>query len=147
MSRLPESVLLLILVMGAGFGSAFAAPANYKFVPIPATVERGIAVTLKVEIREAGQHRLVPGAEITEARVDRSPDGRPQESHPAFFEPSLDYGVYRFRANMPTDGNWALIFLAKISGETQPVAATVTFAVTDPVSPNAARVPAGNPQR
>jgi hypothetical protein len=144
MSRLSTSAL--ILATGIAFGTARAAPADFRFVPIPATAERGDAVTLKVEIREAGQNRLIPGAEITDAHVDRSPDGRPNETHPAFFEPSLEYGVYRFRADMPTDGNWALTFVAKIPGETQPVAATVTYTVTDPVGPSSARAPAGNPR-
>lgn len=147
MRGLPAYGWLVVLGMSAGFGPARAAPADYRFVPIPATVERGVAVSLTVEIREAAQNQLIPGAEITQAQVDRSPDGRPQESHPAFFEPSLDYGVYRFRADMPTDGNWALTFLAKISGQTQPVAATVTFAVIDPARPSAVWIPGGNPPK
>ena len=135
MRRLPVSSLALILAMNAGVGVAHAAPADYSFEPITATVERGIAVTLKVALRERAQNRLIPGAEITNAHVDRSPDGQPNESHPAFFEPGLDYGVYRFRADMPTDGNWTLTFVAKVPGEPQPLTANVIFAVTDPVAP------------
>jgi hypothetical protein len=144
MKRAPMSAALAILTLGIAFGTARAAPTTYRFIPIPATVERGVAVTLKVEIRVAGQNQLVPGAEITDAHVDRSPDGRPGEAHPAFFEPSLEYGVYRFRADLPTDGNWALSFVAKISGETLPVSATVTYTVTEPA---AVRPSAGNPPK
>lgn len=147
MRRVPASAALATLALGVAFGTARAAPADYRFIPVPATVERGVAVTLNVEIREAGQNRLVPGAEITDAHVDRSPDGQPGQVHPAFFEPSLEYGVYRFRADLPTDGNWALSFVAKMSGDTQPVAATVTYAVTEPAGQSAARTPAGNPPK
>lgn len=147
MSRVLASAALAILALGIAFGTARAAPATFRFIPIPATVERGVAVTLKVEIREAGQNQLIAGAEITDAHVDRSPDGQPGQVHPAFFEPSLEYGVYRFRADLPTDGNWALSFVAKMSGETQPVAATVAYAVTEPVGQGAARTPAGNPPK
>jgi len=144
MRRVPASAALATLALGIAFGTARAAPTTFRFIPIPATVERGVAVTLKVEIREAGQNQLIPGAEITDAHVDRSPDGRQGEAHPAFFEPSLEYGVYRFRADLPTDGNWALSFIAKIFGETQPVAATVTYTATEPV---AVRPSAGNPPK
>ena len=124
--------LALLFLLGWGFTPAHAAPTDYRFDPVTATVERGIAVTLKVEMRERAQNRLVPGAEMTEAHVDRSPDGRPDESHPAFFEPNPEYGVYRFRAAVPTDGNWALTFTAKILGEAQPIAANVTFTAVEP---------------
>jgi hypothetical protein len=122
----------LALAFGLVAGAAHAAPTDYRFVPVSATVERGVAVTLKVEVRERLQNQLVPNVEIGPAQVDRSPDGRPNEAHPAFFAPSLDYGVYGFRADMPTDGNWALTFTAKIPGEAQLVAASVTFVAVEP---------------
>ena len=70
--------------------------------------------------------------EVNDASVDRSPDGVPAARLPAFYTPSLDYGVYRFRADLPTDGVWALQFYARLPGEKQLVPARVTFRVVGP---------------
>ena len=51
---------------------------------------------------------------------------------PAFFTPSLDQGIYASRADVPTDGNWPLTFLAKIPGEPQPAPARVVLSVVEP---------------
>ena len=126
--------LLWLLAFGFGVagGVALAAPTDYRFEPTSPTIERGGGVALRIEVRERAQNRLVPNVEFRDARVDRSTDGMPNAVLPAFFEPSLDYGVYRFRADLPTDGNWTLNFTALIPGEPQPVGASVTFKVVGP---------------
>jgi hypothetical protein len=92
-------------------------------------VERGVGVPLRVRALYATTGQPAPGLEVRAAFVDRSPDGQMGGSHPAFFTPSLDYGIYSFRADLPVDGRWALNFTARIPGEPQPVTASVVFTV------------------
>jgi hypothetical protein len=106
-----------------------AGPADYRFEPVTAVVARGVGVPLKVQVWSRGGNVLVPGVEMGDARVDRSPEGQLGGVLPAFFTPSLDYGTYGFRADLPTDGTWALKFTARIPGEAQPIPGSVTFKV------------------
>lgn len=108
---------------------AQAAPVDYRFEAVAPTVERGVGVPLQVKVSSRLTGLPVPGVEVREARVDRSPDGQRGGSLPAFFIPSLAYGVYSFRADLPVDGNWALTFTARVPGEVQPIDAVVVFAV------------------
>ena len=80
---------------------------------------------------------------MRDAYVDRSPDGQRGGSLAAFFTPSLAYGVYNSRADLPVDGNWALTFQAKVPGELQLIAGTVTFSVVGslPVAASPAAAP------
>ena len=127
---------LCALLVAAGFTAAAqiaaASPADIRFQPVEASVQRGVGVTVKVRILDASQNLPVPDVEIRDPHVDRSPEGVPNAVLPAFFAPSLDYGVYSFRADFPVTGNWALVFTAKIPGQPQPVAASVNFVVVDP---------------
>jgi hypothetical protein len=106
-----------------------AAPTDYRFEAVENTVERGVGVPLQVRAVYAATGQPVPGLDVRTAFVDRSPDGQVGGSHPAFFTPSLDYGIYSFRADLPVDGRWALVFTARIPGEPQPVTASVVFTV------------------
>jgi hypothetical protein len=106
-----------------------AAPADYRFEAVTPTLQRGVGVPFQVRAVSRFNGQPVPGIEIRDAYVDRSPDGQRGGSLPAFFTPSLAYGVYNFRADLPVDGNWALTFQAKVPGEPQLIAGTVTFSV------------------
>ena len=123
---------MLAATVGAPGLIASAAPTDYRFDPVALTVAPGVGVPIRIEVRERTQNRPVPNVEFRDCRVDRSADGFPTAVLPAFFEPSLEYGVYRFRADLPTDGNWTLTFTAIIPGEPQPVTSSVAFKVTRP---------------
>lgn len=109
--------------------ASLAAPTDYRFEAVTDTVVRGVGVPLRVRALYSANGQPAPSIEVRDARVDRSPDGQVGGSHPAFFTPSLDYGVYGFRADLPVDGRWALTFTARIPGEPQPVTASVVFTV------------------
>lgn len=109
--------------------ASLAAPTDYRFEAVTDTVERGVGVPLRVRALHSPNGQPAAGIEFREARVDRSPDGQVGGSHPAFFTPGLDYGIYSFRADLPVDGRWALTFTARIPGELQPVTASVVFSV------------------
>lgn len=121
----PWGLLGLLLLPTA----SLAAPTDYRFEAVTDTVERGVGVTLRVRALHLANGQPAAGIEVRDARVDRSPDGQVGGSHPAFFAPGLDYGIYSFRADLPVDGRWALIFTARIPGEPQPVTANVVFTV------------------
>lgn len=121
----PWGLLGLLLLPTA----SLAAPTDYRFEAVTDTVERGVGVPLRVRALNSATGQATPGLEIRDARVDRSLDGQVGGSHPTFFAPSLDYGIYSFRADLPVDGRWALIFTARIPGEPQPVTANVVFTV------------------
>ena len=135
------TVWLLAATLCAPGLVASAAPTDYRFDPIASTIERGVGVAIRIEVRERTQNRPVPRVEFRDSRVDRSSDGLPAAVLPAFFEPSLEYGVYRFRADLPTDGNWTLTFTAIIPGEPQPVTGSVGFKVAGPRPASAGRGP------
>lgn len=122
-----------------------AAPTDYRFEAVENTVQRGVGVPLRVRALYAATGLPAPGLEVRGAFVDRSPDGQVGGSHPAFFTPSLDYGLYSFRADLPVDGRWALIFTAHIPGEPQPITGNVVFTVVGRL-PAAAGTTAATPR-
>lgn len=89
----------------------------------------GVTVVVRAVNIRTGQ--AVPDVEISDPRLDRSPDGMPAATSPVFWSPGLDYGLYKFTASFPTAGQWALTFQAKISGESSPIYANVVFNVID----------------
>lgn len=115
--------------------ASLAAPTDYRFEAVTNTVERGVGVPLRVRALYAATGQPVAGLDVRDAFVDRSPDGQVGGSHPAFFTPGLDYGIYSFRADLPVDGRWALIFTARAPGEPQPVTASVVFTVVGRLPP------------
>lgn len=120
-------VLVLSLTLWPAVGEA--APADYRFEAVAPLVERGVGVPIKIQVWSRAGAALVGGVDMGEARVDRSPEGQLGGALPAFFTPSLEYGTYSFRADLPTDGTWALKFVARIPGEPQPISGSVTFKV------------------
>ena len=116
---------------------AWAAAADFRFEAVAGRVERGVDVTIKVQVFERAQNRPVANIEFLDSRIERSTDGVSVASFPAFFVPSVDYGVYGFRTDFPTDGDWTLRLSAKIPGERQSISASVNFKVGGPsLSPN-----------
>ncbi|MBB3892807.1 MULTISPECIES: hypothetical protein [Phenylobacterium] len=76
-------------------------PGGSRRLPLRAVapiVERGVGVPLKVRIGSRTTNAAIAGADIRDAYVDRSPEGQAGGVLPAFFTPSLEYGVSNFRA-------------------------------------------------
>lgn len=131
--RSPSAAWLLFgAFLSLSTSSVVAAPTDYRFDPLPASVQRGMGVTVEVRVVNIQTGQPVPDVEISDPRFDRSPDGMPGATSPTFLVPGLDYGAYKFRTSFPTAGQWALTFQAKISGESSPIYASVVFQVVDP---------------
>ncbi|WP_172271765.1 hypothetical protein [Caulobacter sp. RHG1] len=133
---------LAVLALWPAAGQA--APTDYRFEPIASVVVRGVAVPLQVRVWRL-DNRLVPQVQFSNLQVDLSPEGQIGGALPAFFAPSLDYGIYSFRADLPTDGTWALRFTAKIPGEVQPIAGSIIFKVVGRLAPPPGTAAASQP--
>lgn len=120
--------------------SAEAAAVDYRFEAVEAAIPRGVGVVVHVRILDA-RGQSVGGVQIDQPRIDSAAGVWPVASHPAFFQPGLEYGVYAFRADFPTDGFWTLNFQAKPWGETTPIPAKVVFKVGSPGSSSAVNRP------
>lgn len=103
-----------------------------------------MATTIVVKVAPVGSGRIMPRLSARDATVS-STSGRGIAVFPAFFEPSLDYDRLRFRADLPTSGDWVLAFTLQPAGE-PPTAASVNLKVADP-PPVAAASPASGPVR
>src|SRR5690606_13390214 len=116
-------------------GTAAAAPADYRYDLLTQQVFSGVGRSVKVRLWNVRQNAAVTGAAISAPRLDRSPDSITRVGLPAFVEPTSEYGVYGFRGDLPTAGNWVLTFQAQIPGELATVQGSVVVAVTDVAKP------------
>ncbi len=123
---------MLVAGLAAQAPIAGVAPADVRFQPVETSVERGVGFTVKVCIFDTAPNLPVPDVEIRDPHVHRSPDGLPNAVLPAFFAPSLDYGIYSLRTDFLTDGNWVLTSTARIPGQAQPIAASMNFVAVSP---------------
>lgn len=104
--------------------------ADYKVETVSPSLTRGVAKTILVKVTPVEQGRIMPRMSARDATVSMAP-GRGLAVFPAFFEPSLDYGLLRFRADLPTSGDWILAFTLQPVGEPTK-AASVNLKVADP---------------
>ena len=118
--------------------------ADYKFEAASPSLTRGVAKIILVKVTPVEQGRIMPRMSARDATLSMPP-GRGIATFPAFFEPSLDYGLLRFRADLPTSGDWILAFTLQPSGEATK-AASVNIKVADPPRA-AAQSPATGPVR
>lgn len=124
-------IALLILMTVTAATPAHAQMEKYLATPVESTLDRGVAVIIKVLIQDIRSKQPVPGARISDARVNRSRDILVPASFPAYHEPSLEYGVYRFKADLSTVGDWTLSFRVRFANEDESLLA-VTVKVVDP---------------
>ena len=111
-------------------GPLAAQAADYRFEAASPNLTRGVAKTILVKVTPVEQGRIMPRMSARDATVSMVP-GRGLAVFPAFFEPSLDYGLLRFRADLPTSGDWILAFTLQPVGEPTK-AASVNLKVADP---------------
>lgn len=121
--------------------------ADYRFEAASPSLTRGVAKTILVKVTPVEQGRIMPWMSARDATVSLAP-GLGVAVFPAFFEPSLDYGLLRFRADLPTSGDWMLAFTLRPVGEPTK-AASVNLKVADPpraAAPSLATGPARPPR-
>jgi hypothetical protein len=121
------SNLLVVAVLQSLGPITNPAPGQFRYDLVTTSVERGPGTVLKIRISDPATGLPLPDVDISDAFVDRSPQGQSNAKLPAFVLGSQEYGVYAFRAALPVDGLWALNFTGRRAG--QVFNATITVQV------------------
>lgn len=106
---------------------AFAGANDYAFEALSNDVRSGPGSELAVRIVHKPDGKPVEGAIVFRTRLDMSPDNMEAMTSDVAAVSSTEPGVYKFRADLTMDGNWALKLQAKVQGETETVQGTVVF--------------------
>jgi hypothetical protein len=108
---------LLGLSLTMPLASAFADASDYEFQLVQNGTKKGDAI-VAVRLVNKKTGKLVPDAVIFATRLDMAPDGMEEMKTTIESMPSVEPGVYRFKAAVTMDGNWRLSLGAKVQGET-----------------------------
>ena len=97
---------------------AWAQVQDYEFQLVKNEIKAGSAAEIAVRLVDKRSGKLVPDAVIFAQRVDMAPDGMEMMAEPIEALPTVEPGVYRFKAQIPMAGGWRLSLGAKVQGET-----------------------------
>lgn len=115
-TKTPTRRLLLGAAAAAATRPALAAARDYEFRLLTNEVRRGEAV-IAVRLVHKASGRAVPDAVIYATRLDMAPESMPTMTTPLTAVPGGEPGTYRFRAELPMAGGWALTLAARVQGE------------------------------
>lgn len=124
-----------------GLFGVLAAAGAYYYVPGVATLLAGetyrweaLETETAVEPNQALVFRLVgadgksvQGAEISDIRLDMSPDGMEAMSAPVSADTATEPGTFAYRADLTMAGRWALHVTANVPGENSPINGEIIF--------------------
>lgn len=115
------------LAILSGTLQAIASAADYEFQPVTVDVKSGPESEFAVRLVHKPTSKPVEGAIISSTRLDMSPDsmGEMTAKHAAM--PSIEAGIYRFRADLTMAGGWAFRLHANVPGESETIEGTVVF--------------------
>ncbi|UWU24255.1 FixH family protein (plasmid) [Rhizobium sp. CB3060] len=115
----PAAIAALIGLTFTGLTSqAWAQVQDYEFQLVKNEIKAGNAAEIAVRLVDKRSGKLVPDAVIFAQRVDMAPDGMEMMAEPIEALPTVEPGVYRFKAQIPMAGGWRLSLGAKVQGET-----------------------------
>jgi hypothetical protein len=115
----PAVAAALIGLTFAGLSSsAWAQIQDYEFQLVKNEIKPGNAAEIAVRLVDKRSGKVVPDAVIFAERVDMAPDGMEMMVAPIEALPSVEPGIYRFKAQISMAGGWRLSLGAKIQGET-----------------------------
>ena len=110
---------------------AYAGAADYAFEPVRIDVKNGAGSELAVKLVHKPTGRAVPGAVLFPTRLDMAPDNMAGMTAKHEATPSLEPGVYSFKADLTMAGGWAFRIMAKVPGEAETVQGAVVFKAKD----------------
>ena len=108
-------------------GTAFAAPADYRFELVEAQPADAGKTNVSVRLVHVPDNKPVAGAVLFETKTDMGPGGMAEMTGKVSPLPSDQPGLYRFQIETGMAGKWALNLGAKVQGEAGTVRGTVTF--------------------
>lgn len=115
----PAVAAALIGLTFTGLSSnAWAAVQDYEFQLVKNEIKPGSEAEIAVRLVDKRSGKLVPDAVIFAQRVDMAPDGMEMMAAPIEVLPSVEPGIYRFKAQISMAGGWRLSLGAKVQGET-----------------------------
>jgi len=117
---------LLGLVLTA---AARADTKDYEFQLVKDEAKQGEAI-LDVRLIDKRTSKPVPNAVIFAKRIDMAPDSMEEMTSRIEQLPSLEPGLYRFKAKLTMAGGWRLSLGAKVQGETGTVENKLVFKAT-----------------
>jgi hypothetical protein len=89
---------------------------DYEFQLVEKEINKGDAI-LSVRLVHKPDGKAVPDAVIFATRLDMAPDSMAEMQTSIAPMPSVEPGVYRFKALLTMAGGWRLSLAAKIQGE------------------------------
>ena len=101
----------------AGLPAALADIADYTFELVATEIRQGDDSVVAVRLIDTRTGEPVPDAVIFAMRLDMAPDNMPTMAAPLETLPTIEPGVYRFKADLAMAGGWQLSLAAKVQGE------------------------------
>nr|WP_210302190.1 FixH family protein [Methylobacterium brachythecii] len=102
---------------------------DYEFQLVKDEAKQGEAI-LDVRLVDKRTSKPVPNAVIFAKRIDMAPDSMEEMTSKIEQLPSLEPGLYRFKAKLTMAGGWRLSLGAKVQGETGTVENKLVFKAT-----------------
>jgi YtkA-like len=120
-----KTMFVALAIVTFAAASAFAAPKDYAFTAVSATVGKGDGVIVSIRLTKKG--KPFAGAEIVKSEISMAPDGMEDMQSSLTPVPASEPGVYAFKTDLTMAGRWLLIVSAKIPDEPKPIFAKVVF--------------------
>ncbi len=115
-ARAVQAALIGIALAGSA-SIARADTKDYEFQLVDQAVKKGDAI-IAVRLIHRPDGKSVSNAVITATRLDMAPEGMKTVKATGEAMPSIELGVYRFKAAVTTEGGWQLSLGPKVQGET-----------------------------
>ncbi len=115
-----KAVTALALGTALASGAVLSAQAggqDYEFQLVTKDFKAGPPAEIAVRLVHKPDGKPVPGAVIFATRLDMGPDGMDEMTTPVEKVPGGEPGVYRFKAKLSMEGDWAFSLSAKVQGE------------------------------
>lgn len=125
--NLVGALLVGSLAAVSALSSAQAAPQDYRFELAQKQVKAGNDAQFGIRLIHVPTGKAVENVVIFQTRLDMSPMGMANMTSRATPMKAEEPGVYKFRAPLSMEGDWALQLSAKVPGETDTVSGKVQF--------------------
>ena len=122
--KLGALLIAVLFTLPSGM-TALAAPDDYQFELVQPQIKQGTDAVVAVRLVHKPTGKPVPGAVIFQTRLDMSPMGMADMTAKATPINTEEPGLYRFKAPITMEGDWAFHLAAKVPGENDTVRGTV----------------------